>query len=122
MYTSCSSYLTLTYFLRLLQSEYQRDIASVSVKRALRLLFEQPTFLQHSLRSNIALTSVMQRLQNINQVMASEDRGTMRHYVREMCQNIEGRPGKVTQEQIDMMASVENKMVTNAEACPVYLN
>ena len=118
---TCQAYLTVRYYLRLLQDEYQRDINAQSVKRAVRLLFENPNFIQHGVKSQIALTQVMARLQKINQVLASEERPGTGQWVRDLCSNIESRPGKVTQEQIDMIANVDNKLVTS-DACPVYLN
>ncbi len=37
--------VTVRYYMRLLQDEYQRDIKNIAVKHAIKMLFELPQFL-----------------------------------------------------------------------------
>ncbi len=60
--------VTVRYYMRLLQDEYQRDIKNIAVKQAIKMLFELPQFL--GVKGHPGVTQQMARLQRINQVLA----------------------------------------------------
>lgn len=52
--------VTVRYYLRLLQDEYQRDIKNIAVKQAIKMLFELPQFL--GVKGHPGVTQQMVRL------------------------------------------------------------
>ena len=83
----CSAHITLRYYLRLLQDEFQRDISGgIAIKKVIRMLCELPHFVNGAIKgANVCLTPQMIRLQKINQILAQDDRNGARHLVRELC-------------------------------------
>jgi len=108
IFGQCQALVTLSYYMRLLASEYQKDTSNPSAKSAIKAFYENPLLIT-SLQQHQRLFEHFEALSGFNEFLQTYDSRPV-HYLKDYWVSVETR-NKLSEEQLSMIKNRSNKLV-----------